>query len=58
MPDRERPESQKQGSRIFFHQPRGDRERPSHSGIYSVIEAARDDSQPKPRWRPISCAQF
>ena len=58
MAERQRPECHKQGSRTSFHQPCGDRERPPHSRIESVIEAARDNGEPKPgRCRPRS-AQF
>src|SRR5579883_2106847 len=47
MPDRQRIERQKQRAWAFFHEPRGDRERPPHSRIDSVIEAARNECQQK-----------
>ena len=58
MPSRQRPERQEQGARASFHESCGDRERPAHSGIDPVKDAARDHSKPEPRQSPIGSAQF
>ncbi len=58
MAGRERTKRSHQRTRIPFHQSGRNGERPPHSRIYSVVEAARDDSQPEPGSRPIRPAQF
>ena len=58
MADHQRPKGGHQGTRILFHQSSRNGERPAHSRIYSVVEAARDDSQPEPRRCPIRSAQI
>jgi hypothetical protein len=58
MAGHERPKGGHQGTRTPFHQSSRNGERPSHSRIYSVVEAARDDSQPEPGRRPIRSAQI
>ena len=58
MAGRQRPKRGHQGTRTPFHQSSRNGERPPHSRIYSVVEAARNDSQPEPGGCPIRCAQI
>jgi hypothetical protein len=58
MAGHQRPKGSHQGSRTPFHQSSRYGERPPHSRIYSVVEAARDDSQPEPGVCPIGSAQI
>jgi hypothetical protein len=58
MAGRKRPKRRRQGTRTPFHQSSRNSERPPHSRIYSMVEAARDDSQPEPGRCPIQRAQI
>ena len=58
MAGRERPKRGHQRARTPFHQSSRNGERPAHSRVYAVIEAARDDSQPEPGGCPIRSAQI
>src|SRR6266481_3211389 len=57
MAGRQRPKRGQQGTRTPFHQSSRNGERPSHSWIYPVVEAARNDCQPEPGRCPIHSAQ-
>jgi hypothetical protein len=56
MAGRERPKRRQEGARTFFHYSGRNRERPPHPGTYPVVEAARNDSQPESRDRPVGPA--
>ena len=56
MTGRERHKRGHERPRTPFHQSGRNRERPPHPGIHPVVEAARNDREPKSRDRPVDSA--